>query len=340
MKLELIGIDLAKNVFHVHGVDRQGRECFRKRLYRGEFLATFRNLSPCRVVMEACGGSNHWARELEKLGHHPELIAPQHVKPFVRRNKTDWKDAEAICVAARQPDTRYVPRRTIEQQDIQSLHRIRQRLVCRRTAVVNETRGLLAEYGIVIAMGRRNFAKVLPELLFGENCLSSLGKENFCCLLDEYRELERRILDLEKKLLSFCKAHPVCKRLTKIPGVGYLTATAIVASVGDASVFKNGRNFAAWMGLTPREDSTGGKQRLLGISKRGDVYLRTLLIHGARITLRHAARRNDRQIRWVLDLMQRKGANRSAVALANKNARVIWALIAKDEEYKPIPMAA
>lgn len=341
MTLQLIGIDLAKNVFHLHGVDGNGREVFRKRVYRDELLESLRAVSPCKVVMEACGGANHWARSIENLGHTPQLIAPQYVKPFVQRNKTDWKDAEAICVAARQPHMRFVPRKSVEQQDVQNLHRVRQRLVTARTALVNEVRGLLHEYGITIPRGRRIFAKLLPELLLscGER-LSSLTRETFYELLDEYRGLEERITALERKMKALCAAHPVCHRLTAIPGVGYITASAIVAAVGDVSVFKNGREFAAWLGLTPREYSTGGRQRLHGISKRGDVYIRTLLVHGARIALRYAPRHNNRQSRWALDLMQRKGTNRTVVAMANKNARVIWALMAKDDEYRTFPLAA
>lgn len=341
MTLQLIGIDLAKNVFHLHGVDGSGREVFRKRVYRDELLESLRGVTPCRVVMEACGGANYWARSIESLGHKPQLIAPQYVKPFVQRNKTDWKDAEAICTAARQPHMRFVPRKSIEQQDVQNLHRVRQRLVTARTALVNEMRGLLHEYGIIIPRGRRVFTKVIPELLVAQgDALSSLTRETFYELLDEYRSLELRIDTLERKMKALCAAHPICRRLMAIPGVGYITASAIVSAVGDIGVFKNGREFAAWLGLTPREHSTGGKQRLHGISKRGDVYIRTLLIHGARIALRYAHRHNDRQSRWALDLMQRKGTNRTVVAMANKNARVIWALIAKDDEYKAFPLAA
>jgi len=341
MTLQLIGIDLAKNVFHLHGVDGSGREVFRKRVYRDELLESLRGVTPCRVVMEACGGANYWARSIESLGHKPQLIAPQYVKPFVQRNKTDWKDAEAICTAARQPHMRFVPRKSIEQQDVQNLHRVRQRLVTARTALVNEMRGLLHEYGIIIPRGRRVFTKVIPELLVAQgDALSSLTRETFYELLDEYRSLELRIDALERKMKVLCAAHPICRRLMAIPGVGYITASAIVSAVGDIGVFKNGREFAAWLGLTPREHSTGGKQRLHGISKRGDVYIRTLLIHGARIALRYAHRHSDRQSRWALDLMQRKGTNRTVVAMANKNARIIWALIAKDDEYKAFPLAA
>jgi transposase len=341
MELKLIGIDLAKEVFHLHGTDGQGREMMRKRVYRSDMLATFRNLTACRVVMESCAGSNYWARELEKLGHQVQLIAPQYVKPYVQRNKNDSKDAEAICTAARQPHMRYVPRRSIEQQDLQNLHRIRERMVKARTALVNEVRGLLCEYGIIIPRGRQTFANCIGETLLKNSVyLTSLAQETFYELWDEYLQLDKRIEALEKKLKTICRAHPVCQRLMSIPGVGFLTATAVIAAIGDAHAFRNGRELAAWLGLTPREHSTGGKHRLLGISKRGDCYIRKLLIHGARITLRYLNRHNDRRSAWAADLLKRKGANRTAVALANKNARVIWALVAKDEEYRKIPLAA
>ena len=340
MALELVGIDLAKNVFHLHGMDGAGREVLRRRVCRGELLSVMREMKGCRVVMESCAGSNYWAREIEKLGHTVQLIAPHYVKPYVQRNKTDFKDAEAICVAARQPTMRYVPRKSIEQQDVQSVHRVRERLVRARTALVNEIRGLLGEYGIVMAKGRRTFAKAMPEVFLKEQNLTPLALETFQELWQEYVVLDERIAKLERKIRTICTNHPICQRLLKIPGVGILTATAIIAAIGDAHVFRNGREFAAWVGLTPVEHSTGGRQRLFGISKRGDVYLRTLLIHGARITLRYLHRHQDRRSVWAANLLQRRGVNRASVALANKNARVIWALIAKDEEYRALPIAA
>lgn len=341
MGLELIGIDLAKNVFHLHGVDERGREQFRKRVYRSELISVLRGYQSCRVVMEACAGANYWAREIEALGHRTQMIAPQYVAPFVRRNKTDAKDAEAICTAARQPHMRYVPRRSVEQQDLQNLHRVRERMVKGRTALVNEIRGLFLEYGVTIPRGRRVFAKLFGEILQEESKrLTTLASETFQELWSEYLALDERIETLEAKIKRISQEHPVCTRLMKIPGVGFLTATAIIAAVGNANVFRNGREMAAWLGLTPREHSTGGKQRLLGISKRGDTYLRKLLIHGARITLRYLNRHHDRRSIWAADLLERKGPNRTAVAVANKNARVIWALISSDEEYKSLPLAA
>lgn len=341
MRVELLGIDIAKNVFHVHGVDNQGREVFKERVYRSDLLERITVFPQCRIVMEACGGSNYWARTFEKAGHQVQLIAPQYVKPFVQRNKNDWKDAEAICIAARQPTMRYVPRREEEQQDLQNLHRVRERLVKCRTALINEMRGLLNEYGIVLPKSRRVFAKIFLEIMSTQGAeLSYLSKETFYELWEEYQMLEKRFMKLEDKIKYICKNHPICKKLIEVPGVGYLTATAIVAAARDVSVFKNGREFAAWLGLTPKEHSTGGKQRLGKISKRGDVYLRKLLVHGARITLRYLERHKDRRSSWAKNLLQRKGMNRTAVAVANKNARVIWALMARDESYKSFPLAA
>lgn len=341
MNISIVGIDLAKNVFHLHGVDEKGRAVLTARVFRDELICKLRDIKPCRVVMEACGGSHYWSREIEQLGHQVQLIAPQYVKPFVLRNKNDWKDAEAITVAARQPTMRYVPRRDIGQQDLQSIHRIRERLVKARTALVNEVRGLLQEYGIVILKGRRNFTKYFLVTLEKESAkLTSSSREFFTNLWSEYQELNAKIERYELKLKLFAKVHPVCVRLMKIPGVGIMSATAIVAVARDMSVFRNGREFAAWLGLTPREHSTGGKQRLGGISKRGDCYTRKLLVHGARVTLRYIKKRSDRQGVWAKDLLLRKGMNRSAVALANKNARTIWALIHHDQEYKSFPLAA
>ena len=341
MSISIIGIDLAKNVFHLHGVDSKGLQVLKERVYREQLVERMAKITPCRVVMEACGGSNYWARELEQYGHRTELIAPQYVKPFVLRNKNDWKDAEAIVVAARQPTMRYVPRRDRSQQDLQNLHRIRERLVKSRTALVNEARGLLHEYGIVIARGRRNFVKRFLEVLGKQaSKLTSESIATFSDLWTEYHEINDRVERYELMLKSISKAHPICKRLTTIPGVGFITATAIVATARDTSVFKNGRQFAAWLGLTPKEHSTGGKQRLGRISKRGDSYIRKLLVHGARITLRHIKKHSDRKSVWAKDLLLRKGMNRSAVAVANKNARIIWALINYDQEYKSFPLAA
>lgn len=341
MTISLLGIDLAKDVFHIHGVDKFGREVVKKRVYRSDLLDFVSRLPSTRIVLEACGGSNYWSREFEKFGHRVELIAPQYVKPFVKRNKNDWKDAEAICTAASQSNMRYVPKRSEHQQDIQNLHRIRQRLVKSRTALVNEARGFLHEYGIVIPKGRRTFAKMYPEVMLKEGeRLSELARTTLYELWQEYLSIDKRIRAYEAKLKRIAKETPVCELLMQVPGIGFLTATGLFAAVGDINVFKNGRELAAWLGLTPREHSTGGKQRLLGISKRGDTYLRTLLIHGARVSLRFIKNHNDRRSVWATNLLERKGTNRTAVALANKNARVAWALMKNHQSYKEFPLAA
>lgn len=338
MTLSLLGIDLAKNVFHFWGVDAHGRRVYQKKAWRSDVLVVAANLPKCRVVMEACGGANYWAREFEKLGHKVELIAPQYVKPFVQRNKNDWKDAEAITVAARQPHMRYVPKRDEGQQDI---HRVRERLVKARTALVNEIRGLLTEYGVLLPQGRRKFEGTFLEVFSQHEAhLSRLAVETFYDLWSEYHQLNKKVLTYEKILRTYCKEHPVCARLVTVPGVGPLTATAIVAKASDVSVFKNGREYAAWLGLTPKESSTGGKQTILGVSKRGDKYIRTLLCHGARTVLQHLKEKDDAVSCWARNLKQQKGMNKTTVALANKNARVIWNLLAKEQEYQTFPLAA
>lgn len=338
---EVVGIDLAKTVFHVFGMNKAGKETFRRKLSRCELLEFMVQCKTNRVVLEACSGSNYWAREFTKLGHKVSLIAAQYVKPYVKRNKNDMKDAEAICEAAQRPTMRYVSVRSAENQDVMNLHRVRQRLVRSRTALVNEIRGLLIEYGVVIPRGRKTFHGKFLEVFHTEcSHLSELARETFQELWSEYLEVHMKVEQFDKKLERLTKENPVCQRLLTIPGVGVMTASAIVATVSDASVFKNGREFAAWTGLTPREYSTGGKQNLYGISKRGDVYLRTLLVHGARVRLQHVHKHLDRRSLWANDLKQRKGVNRSAVALANKNARTIWALMKNEDVYRELPLAA
>lgn len=339
--IALLGIDLAKNIYHLHGVDGNGKCVYRKKVYRSDLLPLISQLKGCRIVMEVCGGANYWARKFEEVGHKVDLISPQYVKPFVMRNKNDWKDAEAITVAASQASMRYVPKKSEGQQDIQNLHRIRERLVGSRTRLVNEMRGLLMEYGLVFPKGRQQFGKIfLEKFCEYEDRLSPLAIETFYDLWREYLDIDKRVLRYEKLICDYCKEHPVCQRLLKIPGIGPLTATALVAKVSDMNVFKNGREFSAWLGLTPREHSTGGKQVLLGISKRGDKYLRKLLVHGARITLRYVDKKTDRVSVRAGSLKKAKGTNKAAVALANKNARAVYVIMAKDQEYKTFPIAA
>lgn len=332
----LLGIDIAKNIFQLHGVDDKGNPIFRKRLTRDKLSETIANLPPCTIVMEACGGANHWCRRFTALGHTTKLISPQFVKPFVKTNKNDRNDSEAICEAASRPSMRFVFPKSIEQEDIQLVHRVRSRLIQERTALVNQIRGLLMEYGIVIAQGINKVRKTVPEILENaENELSYSSRAIFADLYEELLEKDKRINNYDKKIEFIFKTNRMCQKISKIEGVGPISATAIIATIGDPKVFKNGRHFAAFLGLVPRQSSSGNKERLLGISKRGDVYVRTLLTHGGRTVVRHiGTKNNDKRSNWIKGLKERRGVNRTAVAIANKNARIIWALLAKNEDYR------
>jgi len=334
MKLTTIGIDLAKNVFQVHGADEKGKAVLKKQLKRTQMLPFFANLTACRIGMEACGSAHYWARKLQGLGHTVQLIAPQYVKPFVKRNKNDAADAEAICEAMMRPNMPTVPIKTIEQQAILSVHRARQGFVKARTAQANQIRGLLAEYGIVIAKGIGHIAKRVPQILEdGENGLPGSFRLLIGRLADHLKALDRQVGELEAQIQLWHKDNSASKKLAKIPGIGPMTASAMVASIGDARNFKNGRQLAAWLGIVPRQHSTGGKSTLLGISKRGDSYLRTLLIHGARAVVRVSEHKPNADP-WLKNLLARRHKNVAAVALANKNVRTIWALLAYDRDYE------
>lgn len=339
MNATTIGLDIAKNVFQVHGVDRGGKAVLRKQLKRNQVLTYFANLPPALIGVEACAGAHHWARELIKLGHDARLISPQFVKPYVKGNKNDANDAGAICEAVGRPNMRFVPLKSPEQQDIQMLHRVRRGLVKERTAVANQTRGLLGEYGIVIGQGLSQLRQRLPEILEdAENGLSTSARAVFSECYTRLVELDRQIKVYEDKLQALYRSSVVCQKLGTIPGVGPIIATAMVAALGDGKAFENGRQVSAWLGIVPKQESSGGKARLLGISKRGDTYLRTLLIHGSRSVVKAAAKKDDAQSRWINDLVKRRNANIAAVAVANKNARIIWALLTRDEGYRA-PMA-
>lgn len=335
MNIKRIGIDLAKQVFQLHGVDNHEKVVLRKQLSRTKMLVYFQSLAPCLIGMEACGSSHYWARELQKLGHTVKLMAPQFVKPYVKSNKNDANDAEAICEAVSRPNMRFVSIKTVAQQDIQAVHRIRIGLVKQRTAKINQIRGLLAEYGIVESKGVNVLRNALLWILEdAENGLSA----DFRILLEELRQdliaLDERISTLTEKINVIAKADEDAQRLQQIPGIGPITATAIISAVGDGKQFKCGRDLAAWLGLTPKQHSSGGKERLLGISKRGDAYLRTLLIHGARAVLRFSEMKTDSLNCWLQDLCDRRNKNIAAVALANKNARIIWAILTKKTNYQ------
>ena len=337
MKLKRIGIDLAKHVFQVHGVDSHEQVKCRKQLKRGQMLDFFRQLEPCLVAMEACGSSHYWARELIKLGHEVRLIAPQFVKPYVKSGKNDANDAEAICEAASRPTMRFVPVKSAEQQASQSLHRIRSRLIRARTALVNEIRGLLGEFGLVITQrGAAAAHRLLQQSLeTPDNGLPGKMRELLRELQDELLAHDARLSKFDQALQQEARSDERCQRLMNVEGIGPISATAIVAAVGDAKQFSSARQFAAWLGLVPSQHSSGGKNQLGSISKKGDTYLRTLLLHGSRSALLACKEKTDRRSLWVQQLQCRRNTNIATVALANKNARIIWAILSKGESYQP-----
>ncbi len=286
--------------------------------------------------MEACGSAHHWARRFQAMGHTVELIAAQFVKPFVKSQKNDRADAEAIAEAASRPTMRYVPIKTIEQQDVQTLHRVRSLLMRDRIAQGNQIRGLLAEYGVIVPQGSTQVRKLLPAILEdADNDLTVLTRQMFAELYERLVVLDERIAHYDRQIQQLHRASPQSCRLEQVRGVGPLIATALLASIGDAKAFKNGRQFAAWLGLVPRQHSSGGKPRLLGITKRGNTYLRMILVHGARAVVAQATRRDDSFSQWINALRKRRGMNVTVVAVANKTARVIWAMLAKGEDYRP-----
>src|SRR5918999_4419106 len=314
-----VAIDLAKKVFHLVGADTTGKILWRKRLTRHTLMPFMAQLPPILLGIEACGGAHYWARRFREHGHEVKLLAPQFVKPFVKSNKNDLRDAEAIAEAVTRPTMRFVPIKAVDQQDIQALHRVRARLIGARTALVHAVHGLMHEYGMVMPKGVAKCRQaVVGKLESEKDKRTPLSQEMFWKLVEEFAGLEKQLAYYQEKLEALATTHPECQRLRTIPGLGPLTATALGAAVSDASAFKNGRQFAAWLGLVPRQHSTGGKERLLGISKRGDSYLRKLLIHGARATLRWVGRKTDRRSQWIRQLSERRGKNRTAVAVGKK----------------------
>jgi transposase len=314
MNVTTIGLDLAKHVFQIHGVDQQHKVVLKKQLKRAQMVPFFANLPPCLVGMEACGGAHSWARKLEQLGHTVKLMAPQFVKPYVKTNKHDAADAEAICEAVGRPSMRFVPLKTGDQQAVLSLHRARQGFVKARTAQTNQIRGLLAEFGIVIPQGIGSIVRRLPEILEdGENGLPGMFRQLLQRLGEHLKELDRQVAELDLQIQRWHQETAASRKLAEIPGIGPLTASALVASIGDAESFENGRQLAAWLGLVLRQHSSGGKPTLLGISKRGDRYLRMLLIHGARAVIGAAERRLDPADSWLKRLVGRRNKNVAAV---------------------------
>jgi transposase len=340
MKITTVGIDLAKNVFQVHAVDEHGKTVIKKQLKREQVAAFFVNLPACLIGMEACGSAHYWARKLQGFGHTVKLMAPQFVKAYVKTNKNDAADAQAICEAVTRPSMRFVPIKNVEQQGVLALHTVRQSFVKARTAQANQIRGLLAEFGLIIPQGIGHITTRVPALIEdASNELPGAFRLLVQRLLDHLKELDAQVNALEAQILQWHRHNAASSKLADIPGIGPITASALVATIGDAKNFDNGRQVAAWLGLVPRQHSSGGKQNLLGISKRGDTYLRTLLIHGARSVIHWQTRKPD-ACSWVAGVVKRRNKNVAAVALANKNARIVWALLAHEREFRPDYVAA
>ena len=316
MKITTVGIDLAKNVFQVHGVNEHGKAVLKKQLRRDQIAEFFAQLPPCLIGMEACGSAHHWARKLGGFGHDVRLMAPQFVKPYVKTNKNDAADAEAICEAVARPNMRFVPIKNAEQQAVLALHRVRQSFIKARTAQANQIRGLVGEFGLIVPQGIANIGKRIPELIEdASNELPGSFRLLVDRLLAHLKELDRQVGELEARIKIWHKESELSRKLEMVPGIGPITASALVATVGDAKSFENGRQLAAWLGLVPKQNSSGGKSVLLGISKRGDSYLRTLLIHGARSAILAAQRKADKdEDSWLGKLLQRRHPNVAAVA--------------------------
>jgi transposase len=330
-----IGLDIAKHSFEIHGVDELGRPVLRRRLGRGQVLRLFSNLPPCRIGLEACGGAHYWARELTKLGHDVRLMPAQYVRPYVERSKHDAADAEACCEAVQRPSMRFVPIKTEDQQALLMLHRIRDRLQAERTGTINAIRGHMAEFGIVAATRGRGLAELATIIAEIDDArLPAVARELLAAQLEHLRTIEARIDELDRRLRAQARDHAPTRELVNLPGVGPVVATAMTATVGDARMFANGRGFAAWLGLVARQHATGGRERLLGISKRGDGYLRRQLMHGARALVRVAKGRDTGIHAWINRLLERRHVNVVVAAVANKLARWIWVVLARGVRFE------
>ncbi len=336
MNIATIGLDLAKHWFQVHGVDDRGQTVVRRKLRRSEVGAYFRSLSPCLVGMEACATAHHWAGELTALGHEVRLMPPGYVKAYVKRNKNDAADAEAICEAVSRPSMRFVPVKTAEQQAVLMLHRARNLLVRQRTMLVNALRAHMAEFGIIAPQGLRNVEDLVRELAHEQERLPELARSILRMVVEQLRDTVMRVREIEVRLAKWHRASKLSQLLATIPGIGIMGATAIAATVTDPALFRSGREFAAWLGMTPRQHSSGGKERLGRTSKRGDKYIRCLLVAGAVAVLRHTRNRTTKDAAWVQALLARRPAKVAAVALANKAARIAWAVMTRGEAYRSI----
>jgi transposase len=335
MKVKLVAIDLAKRVFQVCAIGIDGKLLFNRKLSREKFILWLKDLLPTIVAMEACGTAHYWGRRLQAMGHQVRLVPPQHVKAFVRVHKSDRDDALAIAEAAQRPNLHFVPVKTIGQQDLQLLGRIRSALIARRTAVINQLRGFAAEYGIVIAKSRQHLMRDLPDVLAdADNGLSFIARQALSELRDDLLAIDARIDQVTAQLVGLAEQEPAFERLLSVPGFGPIVGAAFVAAVGSGKQFRRGRDVAAWLGLIPRRDGTGGKVTLKRITKSGDRDLRLALIHGARAVLRWADRHEHVQSQWLLGLKERRGANKTIVAFANKMARIGWAVTTGEGGYR------
>jgi len=328
-QVQTVGIDLAKQVCSVHGVDSQGRPALRRTVRAEQLAELIANLPPCRIGMESCSGAHHWARRFQEHGHDVRLIAPRFIAAYRKGDKNDGNDAEAICEAVSRPSMRFVPIKSVEQQAVLTVHRVRQGFVTERTAIINRMRGLMAEFGVVMPLRPIEVQRRVPALL---EDLPALAAGAIADVYAQFIHLGERVRQYDRQIADLVRLSEPSRRLMARPGIGKLTASALVASVGTARDFRNGRQFAAWLGLVPRQYSTGGKTRLGRITKRGDTYLRTLLILGARHVVRSAARHKDSGLhRWALQVKERRGWHRACVAVAAKNARIVWALLARQQ---------
>lgn len=330
-KVTTVGIDLAKNTFSVHGVDERGQVALRKTVSRARLVELVAQLPPCLIGLEACSGAHEWARRFQELGHTVRIMAPKFVVPYRRSGKNDGNDAEAICEAVQRPSMRFVPIKSAEQQAILTVHRARQGFIEERTATINRIRGLMAEFGVVLPL---KAAEVRRGAAAASETLPPMARSAIADLLAHMRVLDERIAAYDRELETAARSSESARRLMTVPGIGPLTALATTATVGHAHEFANGRQFAAWLGLVPRQWSTGGKARLGHITKHGDSYLRTLLIMGARAALQMAMKRDDKLSRWIVALKERRGYHRAVVALAAKNARILWAVMTRQAEYR------